>query len=485
MIAVEETKIPDPLQVKRTLCKKSFFHFVKTFWDTIIKEPPVWNWHIPFLCGEIETLAEYVIKRKPKPYDLVVNISPGTTKSTLFSVMLPAWIWTRDASIRTICGSYSYPLGLDLSLRTRDIILSARYQKLFPQINLRYDMATKIHFTNTVGGSRYTTSTGGSVTGMHGHLIIVDDPIDPLGAARLTEINTVNDWYDGTLSTRKINKANTPTILVMQRLGQEDLTGHFLKNARNIRHLRLPATSDYPISPPSLKKYYDMHGGLLDKQRLSKSVLEESRLVLGMSKYASQYGQEPLTGENAEFDCSQLQYKDRPPLDTEVVKTVRYWDKAGTAEGHGARTAGVKIAVTSKEEYYVLDVVVGRWIASDREATIKKTAQRDGYNVIVMVEQEPGSSGKESAMGTIKRLAGYVVKADRPTGDKVTRAQPWASQVNSGNVFLLRGAWNDDFVSEHTYFPNANVKDIVDACSGAFAELAGLNKKRKQVRSLL
>ena len=60
-------------------CRKSFFFFVKTFWDVIIKEEPVYNWHIPYLCGELQKLSVSIVERRPKPYDLIINIPPGTT----------------------------------------------------------------------------------------------------------------------------------------------------------------------------------------------------------------------------------------------------------------------------------------------------------------------------------------------------------------------------------------------------------------------
>ena len=86
----------------------------------------------------------------------------------------------------------------------------------------------------------------------------------------------------------------------------------------------------------------------------------------------------------------------------------------------------------------------------------------------IAIEQEPGSGGKESAETTIRNLAGWRVTADRPTGDKVVRAEPYAAQVQGGNVLLVKGAWNQDFIDEHVSFPVGRAKDQVDAASAAF-----------------
>lgn len=150
---------------------------------------------------------------------------------------------------------------------------------------------------------------------------------------------------------------------------------------------------------------------------------------------------------------------------------VRYWDKAGTAAG-GKYSAGVRLARGPDGAWVVEDVIRGQWSWMERERVIAQTAQADGVAVPIWIEQEPGSGGKESAEATIQRLAGYVVHADRVTGDKITRAGPLAAQAEAGNVYLVRGAWNEDFLRELHAFPDGRYTDQVDAVSGAFNHLA-------------
>ena len=104
-----------------------------------------------------------------------------------------------------------------------------------------------------------------------------------------------------------------------------------------------------------------------------------------------------------------------------------------------------------------------------------QTAQADARRgeVETWVEMEPGSGGKESAENTIRNLAGYTVRADRVTGDKVTRASPLAAQAEVGNVELLEGAWNEPLLAEFQNFDGVHgFADQVDAASGAFNKLA-------------
>ena len=158
-----------------------------------------------------------------------------------------------------------------------------------------------------------------------------------------------------------------------------------------------------------------------------------------------------------------------PPQENRSI--VRYWDKAATANG-GCETAGVRMSKSDDGLYYVEDVVHGQWSTHEREQIIRWTAEQDGTDVEIHLEQEPGSAGKDSAAFTILNLAGFIVKAELSTGSKEERARPFASQVQAGNVYLVRGEWNKVYIQQHHNFPQTKLKDMVDASSGAFNILA-------------
>lgn len=156
-----------------------------------------------------------------------------------------------------------------------------------------------------------------------------------------------------------------------------------------------------------------------------------------------------------------------------AVRAVRYWDKAGTTGG-GDFSAGV-LMLESGGLFYVADVVRGQWSSHERNRIMAQTAALDAQrypDLEIWTEQEPGSGGKESAEHTIRQLAGYAVFAERSTGTKVVRAGPLSGQAQAGNVRLVAGAWNRDYIDELTAFPFGAYDDQVDASSGAFAKLA-------------
>ena len=374
-------------------------------------------------------------------------------KTITCSIMFPAWCWTKWPWMRFITASYSAQLSLESADYCRELLRSAEFQQIYPDLQIKADKDTKSNFRIEKrvvvspgrppriipGGNRYSTSVGGTLTGFHGDILLVDDPLDPKRAASDVELYTANHWIEQTLSTRKTNKAVTPTILIMQRLHEDDPSGHILKKKKkNIKHISIPGEiRNYGkyVQPPELKKYYV--DDLMDPVRLPWSVLEEQKIDLTEYGFAGQYGQNPVPPGGGMFKVDHLQILTQPPQGREIIRTIRFWDKAATEGGKGAFSAGVKLSLLHNGRFLIEDVKRGRWSTDERERIIRETAIADGLGVYVWVEQEPGSGGKESAENTIRNLAGFIVDAERPSGDKAVRAIPFSIQVNNGNVYLL------------------------------------------------
>jgi len=482
-----------PMMIQKELNDRSFFEFFKYFWKEVSNDELILNWHIEYLCGILQKAAEKVITNEPKENDIIINIPPGSTKTILVSIMWPAWIWTIEHKIRFITSSYSSALSLESADYSRDLIRSDSFIRMYPEIFIKQDKDTKSNFrvskkiydtkirvpVTIRGGSRYSTSVGGTLTGFHGHILIVDDPLDPKRSASTVELAKANRWFSETLSTRKTSKKVSLTVLVMQRLHENDVTGHWLKKRKEnkLLHISIPGEIRHyrkHLKPQSLAKYY--LNDMFDINRLNWSTLKELESDLGQYGYAGQIGQNPTPPGGGMFKVSKFHFKERI-ASSEIGQVARYWDKAGTLEA-GAYTVGVKMMKLSTGQFLVMDVVRGQWEALQREQIILSTAKADGKDCIIYYEQEPGSGGKESAQATTRMLAGFRAHADRPVGNKVYRADPYSVQVNDGNVLIHPGAWNKAFIDEHEYFPFGQYKDQVDAAAACFNYLSGKKKAR-------
>jgi predicted phage terminase large subunit-like protein len=471
----------------------SLYEFLKLFWSEVSEDKFKDNWHVKYICDEIEYVIERAAKNLPKEYDLIINIPPGMTKTLICSVMAPVWAWTRWYHLKFITGSYTDALALESAEKARDIIESDKFKSLYSHLILKEDKKSKSNYRIVHrerpnpemyrlfnGGSRFSTSTKGTIMGFHAHVIIIDDPIDPRRAASEIELQTANNWLTQTLSTRKTDKEVTPTILIMQRLHQDDPSGHLLSNSnKKIKHICLPGEIiNYrdKVRPVELVKKYK--NNLLDESRLNLEALKGLEIDLGEFGYAGQIGQNPTPPGGGLFKVDHFQFVDKLPTSMHIIQTIRYWDKAAL-QGKGCYTAGVKMCRLTNNTCIVIDVKRGQWATEERERIIKETARADGENVIIWIEQEPGSGGKESADGTIRNLMGFIIQAEHPTGDKVVRARPYAVQVNNGNVALLKGDWNHAYVEECRYFPFGKYKDQIDASAGAFNKIAAKRLARR------
>ena len=179
------------------------------------------------------------------------------------------------------------------------------------------------------------------------------------------------------------------------------------------------------------------------------------------------YQQHPIPEEGEFFIVDNLTVRDVAG----VVSKVRAWDLAGTRGGEF--TVGVKLGRTGGNKFLIEHVCRFRGRPDEVEDRILETARADGRSVKVCLPKDPGQAGVHQVLSLTRLLAGFMIKSSPETGDKVTRARPFAAQVNVGNVALAGGGWVDAYRDELMGFPNGKYDDQVDASSRAFMELSG------------
>ena len=193
---------------------------------------------------------------------------------------------------------------------------------------------------------------------------------------------------------------------------------------------------------------------------------------MGSLTAAGQLQQRPAPAGGNILKREWYEVVDNPHVD-DTYSPVRYWDLAGSTSKQADFTAGVKMCMLKDGSVLIDDVVHGKWSAYDRDKVIRQTAEIDGRDTIVFVEQEPGASGLTVARHYINLLRGYACYSDRPGTNKIARATPFASYSEAGMVKLRRATWNTVLIDEFEVFPNGKHDDIVDATSGAFTKLVG------------
>lgn len=280
-------------------CEQSLEAFTKAAWRII--EPGTelkWNWHLSTICGYLEAFHEGIINRK-----LIINIPPGSLKSILVSVMYPAWIWVKDPTKRYLTITNEQGLAIRDAIRMKQIVTSDWFQSKWP-LALKADQNEKTLYTvDKHLGHRQSQGISAANTGKRGDLLIIDDPIDAKHAFSDVIRTSVNETWDQSLSSRLNDLEESGVLLIMQRLHEDDLSGHLQKKVKTKWFvLSIPmryegkATFDAgkDIGRPELNDPRTKKGELLFPARFSKASVEALEEDLGEYGTAGQLQQRPV-----------------------------------------------------------------------------------------------------------------------------------------------------------------------------------------------
>lgn len=404
---------------------------------------------------------------------LMISAPPRSGKSEQVSRRLPAWALGKHPDLQFIGASYSADLANRMSRDVQRIIEGDNYDQVFPDVKLPQKGDTNNTRTQDLfeivshKGAYRAAGVGGGITGMGADIGVIDDPVkDAKEANSKTYRDSVWEWYTTTFYTRLSPKSGI--LLCMTRWHEDDLAGRLLKAAEDSDGDQWQVI-DYPAIAEKDEKHRK-EGEALHPERFPLSRLVKIMRAIGSRAWNALYQGRPTSKTGGVFLTDRFITVDVIPAGV-IIKRVRAWDFAATKDG-GDYTAGVLMGEGNDGRYYILDVVRGQYSSLEVESVLKATASRDGYDVEIHLPQDPGAAGKAQAQRQVSLLSGYIAKSERMTGDKVTRAAAFAAQVEAGNVVLLRGSWNDEFINELGDFPLGKHDDQVDAAADAFNDLA-------------
>lgn len=457
----------DLIAIERELCRRSFAAFARRAWPVLEPEAKLeWGWPLDAICNHLQALSEGRIW----PPRLLINVPPGTMKSLLTSVMWNAWEWgpLNKPQKRFVSTAYKQDLAIRDARKTRNLITSDWYQRLWP-IELMKDQNAKSKFENSATGFRDAMSFTG-MTGSRGDAVLLDDPLSVDEALSPTELASVERTFREALPTR-VNNKNSAIVVIMQRLHERDPSGIIIGDGLPYTKLIIPMRyeADRNTNTELFTDPRTVDGELMFPDRFPEETVLELEKTLGSYGTAGQLQQRPAPRGGGMFKRENFQmWTGEIPAS---ARRIRAWDLAATDDPNAAWTVGVKMAMLPDGYTIVEDVRRIQGTAQQVERLLVQTAKADGHPVPGSIPQDPGQAGKSQAQYLIRQLAGYSYKATPETGDKETRAQPFASQVEAGNVFLVPGDWNNSYLDELAMFPAGRWADQVDASSRAFNEL--------------
>lgn len=415
--------------------------------------------HIRLIAEHLDAVTLGQIDR------LAIHMPPRHAKTETITVRYPLHRLEMAPGMNTLTTGFNERFARKLGRKTRNLAAERNL--------VATDKSASDEWATPQGGLFMARGVGSPPTGTGFHLILIDDPIRRRQDAESEAFREATwDWYTDDLYTRL--EPGGAIVLVMTLWNEDDVGYRAVASEPNRwTVLKLPALAE--DNDPLGR----LPGAALWPERYTEKDLARIRKVQakkdGERSWLALYQQRPTPKEGSFFKVGNFGYIDANELPA-GLRVVRRWDLAAT-EGDGAFTAGVKMATGIGErhpaygKYFILDATRGQWATDRRDREIRDTATADGKSVRIGGPQDPGAAGVQAAAAFVRNLTGYTVRTDVVSGSKETRADPYSSQVNAGNVFLVRGAWNKEFVEEHRGFPDGKYKDQVDAAADAFNDL--------------
>lgn len=450
----------------------------------------IWSWHLDAICDHLEAVTAGHIHR------LIINVPPGSSKTSLVCQTWPVWEWLRRPELRWGFAAYGADLSTRDSVARRRLIASDWFQReMRPDWSLAGDQSLKTQFDNDCGGSMRATSVGAGSTGFHFDRLITDDPLRPLDiyTERLGEHVR---WFRGTWQSRMRDPQRAAQILIMQRLHDADLAGDLLRamqqqGGERWEHLCIPMRFDSARRSSTSIGWRDPRktdGELLCPERWSAAWVDTKERA-DPRTFTAQYQQTPKVADGTIFreGAFRFYHLDKHidgcvpyPGDAAMTRWVGSWDFTFEAgKGTDYNCGGVWARCGS--DIYLLDMVHRRMeFSTQRQAALALARKWPEVRCWLIEKKANGAA----ILDTLRRpyvdatgerdsgLVGLVPVV--PTEGKVARAHAISAIVEGGHVLLPHPSiapWVTRYIDEMVSFPTGSHDDMVDMTTQALRRI--------------
>ena len=406
------------------------------------------SWHHRLLAGRLMELERGDIDR------LMVLMPPRHGKSELASIRFPAWFLGRHPENRVIATSYSARLAENFGRKVRDLVADPKFSLVFNGVGLSGKSKAADRWETSSGGGYVAAGVGGSITGMGGDLLIVDDPFkNQEDADSKNYRDKVWDWYQSTLYTR-IEKGGK-IVVILTRWHEDDLAGRLLTSgAEKWELVSFPAIAEED-------EEFRQTGAPLWKEKYGAQALSRIKQAVGTRVWNALYQQRPAPDDGAVFKKAWFRLYDVEPVFDYMVQS---WDMTFSGGAASDYVVGQVWGVSGAARYLV-DQVRGRMdfmsaVKALREMSVKYPQARAKY-----IEDKANGPAVISALKN--EVQGLI--PINPRGSKISRALAITPMLEAGNVFLKRGRLANELIEEAALFPAGKHDDMVDAMTQALS----------------
>jgi predicted phage terminase large subunit-like protein len=501
--------------MRRERCRRSLLEFVATMWYVLEPGRPFKRgWAIGAICDHLQAVAEGYIR------DLIINVPPGMGKSFLLA-LFTAWEWGPLGRpwLRYVTASYAHNLTRRDNKRVRAIITHPAFQEawgegaiadgtrcrpgeeecevclepiarhptpgcpayvgLVPACLPNPGQQSVDLVATQSTGFRLASSIGGQIMGERGDRKLLDDPNRTDAPDSLAELNSALQFISEVWATRDNDAMTSAEILIQQRVHMLDVTGHKLRNGLYDAHLCLPMRFEESrrcqVRVTGFSDPRAAEGELLFPERFPEPEVDRLEAVMkswgGEFAVSGQMRQDPVPRGGGLF--KRTWFKVLKPWEVpEGGRSVRGWDLAASDEAVSAFTAGSRLRRHTSGLIIVESVVQRQLTPGPRDHWMRQVALGDGKVVQQDFPQDPGQAGKSQKAALVAGpFEGMDAVSSPETGDKATRALPFAVQAENGNVAIVEAEWNEAFLTQAEQFLRGAKSDMIDATSRAYANI--------------
>lgn len=435
------------------------------------------NWHVELIASELERVRGGLARR------LMINLPPRSMKTIMVSVAFTAWVLGHDPSRRLMCVAYSQDVAKAQAVLFNRVVSTDWFRRLFPECRPVVPNR-QLEWTTSKGGYRLATSIDGSVLGRGADIIILDDPNKGQEIYSKVARDKVKTSYDQTISTRLNHPKKSAILCVMQRLHDDDLAGHMMRQ-EPFELVRVPAiaTADETWDLGHGLTHQRLAGEFIQPSRMGAAELDLQRAKMGDTAFNAQYQQQPIPEDGIVIRRQWLRYYEAPRDD--YIYRLASWDTASTLSEDADWSVGTIWGVAG-QEIHLLHIERVRMESPELVRLIEETHRRWSVDKTVI---EDGDLGRGIAQHIHRSSSVCRPTLHKPRVEKLARMQARAVMFETGKVFLPRQAnWLASYLDELLGFPNRTHDDQVDSTSQALDEIqwrfsAEITPEKREFRS--
>ena len=469
-------------------CENSLLDFIKYVWPIVEPSRPlVMGWPMEAICEHLEAVSRGDIKR------LLVNVSPGFSKSLICNVFFPAWQWgpRHNPSQRFISASYSQHLTERDNMRCRNVVVSDRYQKYWGDVfKISNEQFTKVKFANDKTGWKFATSVGGVGQGERADFVMIDDANNPTESESKVVRDSTNQWFTEVIPDRLNDMQESAIVVIQQRVHENDVSGLIIEKEFGYTHLCIPMENDLLRHCVTVLGYDDNgdeitweeprteEGELAWPERFPPKVIESLKREKGSFAYAGQYQQIPVPRGGGIIkeewwrlwgnpdNPTDKNYREFPPFEY-ILGSL----DCAYSEKQEADYSAMTIWGIWRDEYNMPKIMLaGAWKERlplhELLSRIQFTANRCKCDTVLVEAKGPGVSVMQEMRRMFMGEKFGITPVD-PTrqGDKVARMHSISHLFEEGLIYAPDRDYAKMVIQDVSSFPKGMSDDIADTVS--------------------